>query len=104
MAGPSDAASDQGMCPLLIQNGTSVTLEVAYQTRSQRIPLGVMGPGSGHSISVACASDRHWVVATSVEATPSGYDQFRAGVAFLTAEEETVLKITVADRIRTRSH
>lgn len=98
-ASPSEANAGEA-CPLLIENGTGVSLELTYQTRSQRIPVGVLGPGSSQRIAVACDADRHWVAGTSVDASAAGRDQFRAGIASLDPAEETLVRITARHRLR----
>jgi hypothetical protein len=87
------------LCQVLIENATSETLELNYQTRTQRVPVGLADPGSSHTVSVPCNSTRFWVQGRSIPET--GYDQVRKG-AQLVAGEEALVRLTEADRIRPR--
>lgn len=99
----TSAMQEEGdsLCQVLIENATSETLQLNYQTRTQRVPVGVADPGGSYTVSVPCNSTRFWVEGRSTIAPDTGYDQFRKGAQLVSGEEASV-RLTEADRIRPR--
>ena len=95
-----ETPSGNGICPMRIENATGLSLEVHYQAGQMRTNLDATSPGDSHVVGVPCNVDRVSVIGLAHQREGTSLVRFRQVVTPDPSADETVVRLTVADRIR----